>query len=66
MWELINVDIPAVIHVQLSAPELRDLGKVALSVVGGNLAESFCERMISAANVVVYDRNTSLGNDLIE
>ena len=47
-------------------PQWQGLERVAMSLVGGNLAESHCERVISAANLIMSDGRTLLGDNILE
>lgn len=47
-------------------PDWMGLGHIAMTVVGGNLAESHCERCISAANLIMTDGKTLMGDELLE
>jgi len=64
--ELMGADISQVYGKISKDPQWMGLGHIAMTVVGGNLAESHCERCISAANLIMTDGKTLMGEDLLE
>jgi hypothetical protein len=64
--ELMRADISEVYGRISKDPQWMGLGHIAMTVVGGNLAESHCERCISAANLIMTDGKTLMSSDLLE
>ena len=64
--ELMAADITKVYGRKSKDQQWQGLERIAMSLVGGNLAESHCERTISAANLIMSDGRTLLGDDILE
>jgi len=64
--ELMAADVTQVFGRMSKDPQWQGLERVAMSLVGGNLAESHCERVISAANLIMSDGRTLLGDNILE
>jgi len=64
--ELISAGITQIYAKMSADPQWMGLGHIGMTVVGGNLAESHCERTISAANLIVTAGRTLLSSEFLE
>jgi len=58
--------MPALLAKHFSDASMRSLGVITLAVIGGNLSQSHCERIVSAANIIMTDGRTLLGDQMLE
>ena len=64
--ELMAADVTQVFGRMSKDPQWQGLERIGMSLVGGNLAESHWERVISAANLIMSDGRTLLGDEILE
>jgi len=64
--ELMRADISEVYGRISKGPQWVGLGHIAMTLVGGNLAESHCERCISPTNLIMTDSKTLMSSELLE